>query len=380
MADDTVQRYWNMFGTMSSTKVAAVGFPDFFVYKICEGYLFWKDMEIEFVEGNGNCLPTSIIKQLHFDKDPGGDLMYTQMYLQRAVIMHLIALWDLIGSDISENIKYSYGHPDSEVGGLKLKKVTGKGKTCKEHYGFSMKDWCLYILRDGSWCDEIFIKLVASLWRCRISVLQADNLSAITYRYEGSYDEAEITLMYNGNPTRGHYSPVRCTWTNLQFEANDIEHLSFSPNYRKEIDLDKRLNRRDTIWNLDDEKTQKRIFNKKRGYMFVQEDKAEDKEKKEATKVIDEGLLIGKDEMIVKKTDYKALVKIGEEVEEKDKRIAELEKRGTAVGEDEVVMKKKEFEEKDKRIEELEKHGRAVGEDEVIIKKQEVKVMMQKWW
>ena len=74
--------------------------------------------------------------------------------------------------------------------------------------------------------------------------------------------------------------------------------------------------------------------------MFAQEDKAKDKEKKEATKVIGEGLLIGKDEMIVKKIDYETLVKIGEEVEEKDKRTAELEKCGTAVGEDEVVMKK----------------------------------------
>ena len=35
-----------------------------------------------------------------------------------------------------------------------------------------------------------------------------------------------------------------------------------------------------------------------------------------------------------------------------------------------MVMKKKEVEEKDKRIEELEKHGRAVGEDEVVMKKE----------
>ena len=70
-------------------------------------------------------------------------------------------------------------------------------------------DWCLYILRDGSWCDEIFIKLVSSMWGCRISVLCADNLSAVTYQYEGSYDEAEIMLMYNGNSTTRHYSPIR---------------------------------------------------------------------------------------------------------------------------------------------------------------------------
>ena len=66
--DATVQKYWNMFGTKSSTKAAAAGFPDFFVYKICEGYLFDKDMEIQFVEGNRNCLPTSILKTLDFEK------------------------------------------------------------------------------------------------------------------------------------------------------------------------------------------------------------------------------------------------------------------------------------------------------------------------
>ena len=35
--------------------------------------------------------------------------------------MHLISMWEVIGAEISENIKYSYRHPDSEVGGLKIK-------------------------------------------------------------------------------------------------------------------------------------------------------------------------------------------------------------------------------------------------------------------
>ena len=116
--------------------------------------------------------------------------------------MHLISMCEIIGADISENIKYLYGRPDTEVRGMKIKKVTGKGRNRIQTYGFSVKDWCLYILRDGLWCDEIFIKLVSSMWGCRVSVLHADNLSAVTYRYEGSYNEAEIT-MYNGNSTAG---------------------------------------------------------------------------------------------------------------------------------------------------------------------------------
>ena len=365
------------------------------MYKICEGYLFDKDMEIQFVEGNGNCLLTSILKTLDFEKDPGSDQMYTQMYLRRAVVMHLISMWEILGADISENIRYSYGHPDSEVGGIKIKKATGKGRNRIQTYGFSVKDWCLYILRDGLWCDEIFIKLVSSMWGCRVSVLRADNLSAVTYRYEGSYDQAEITLMYNGNPTTGHYSPIRRMWRDLQFDANEIEPLTFSPNYRKEIDLDKRLNRRDSIWNFDDDKMEKRIFSKKRGYMFAQEGKGKDKDRKEDQKVIGEALVIGKDELIIKKIDYEAL----------QERICELEKRGKEVGEDEVIMKTKEVEAMKNAINEFEKVSsgqsddvkmvvmnkkqmlvgidhyndmrkkckvKEVGEDEVIMKKNEV--------
>ena len=107
-------------------------------------------------------------------------------------MMHLISMWEILGADISENIRYSYGRPDSEVRGIKIKKATGKGRNRIQTYGFSVNDWCLHILRDGSWCDEIFIKLVWSMWGCQVSVLHADNLSAVTYRYEGSYDQAEI--------------------------------------------------------------------------------------------------------------------------------------------------------------------------------------------
>ena len=47
---------------------------------LCIRYV--RDMEIQFIEGNENCLPTSILKTLDFKKDPGSDQMYTQMYLR----------------------------------------------------------------------------------------------------------------------------------------------------------------------------------------------------------------------------------------------------------------------------------------------------------
>ena len=227
-----------------------------------------------------------------------------------------------------------------------------------------------------------------------------DNLRAITYRYEGSYDQAEITLMYNGNPARGHYSPIRRTWKDLQYDANEIEPLSFSPNYKKEVDLDERLNRRDSIWDLDDEKTQKRIFSKRRGYMFRLEGKGKDK-----SKVIEEkrGTEVGEGEVIMKTKEVEAMKTAITELEKVQKRMAAIkEKDGTEVGEDEVIMKKKEVEVMRSAIAQFEKvstdesgdakmvvmnkkqmligidhynqmqKSKEVGEDEVVMKKNEV--------
>ena len=168
------------------------------------------------------------------------------------------------------------------------------------------------------------------------------NLRTITYHYEGSYDQAEITLMYNGNPVRGHYSPIRRTWKDLQYDANEIEPITFSPNYKMEVDLDECLNRRDYIWDLDDEKMEKRIFSKRRGYMFRLPVKGKDK-----SKVIEKkrGKEVGEDEVIMKTKEVEVMKSAITELEKVQKRMAEIEeKRGTEVGEDEVIMKKKEVE------------------------------------
>lgn len=98
-------------------------------------------------------LANSINNQLHFTSDPGSEVMYTQMYLQFTVIMHLVENWEILGSEISENIKMSYGCPDSEVSGLKITVMKGKGRNWREEYGFSIKDWSQYILGSRSWCE-----------------------------------------------------------------------------------------------------------------------------------------------------------------------------------------------------------------------------------
>ena len=111
---------------------------------------------------------------------------------------------------------------------------------------------------------------------------------------------------------------------------------------------------------MDDEKSQKRIFTKKRGYAFRYEDKAEkekEKQKEDSGKVIGEALMLKEDEIIIKKEVF----------EELEKRMKMLEEKVPTISEDEVVMKKKDIAEKEKWIKELDD-----GDDEVIIKKTEL--------
>ena len=85
-------------------KQRLLGFRIFSSIRYAKIIYLTRTWKIQCVEGDGNCLPTSVMKTLDFDKDPGSDKMYTQIYLRRAVVMHLISMWEILGADITENI------------------------------------------------------------------------------------------------------------------------------------------------------------------------------------------------------------------------------------------------------------------------------------
>ena len=96
---------WDAFGMRSSVKAIQAGVPDFFVYKCVDIFLFQHDLELQYVEGDGNCLTNSVIAQLAMEMDPGAKELYMQIYLCRSVIRHLIANWNVLGEEITEDIR-----------------------------------------------------------------------------------------------------------------------------------------------------------------------------------------------------------------------------------------------------------------------------------
>ena len=113
----------------SSVKAAQAGVSDFFVYKCVDTFLFQHDLDLQYVEGDGNCLTNSVLAQLAMEMDPGAKELYTQIYLCRSVIRHLIVNWNLLEEEITEDIPMLYGRPDSKLNGKPLLKWKGRGKT-----------------------------------------------------------------------------------------------------------------------------------------------------------------------------------------------------------------------------------------------------------
>ena len=89
-----------------------------------------------------------------------------------------------------EDIKMEYGRIDSEEG------------------PFSVKQWCQYILTNKNYCDSIFVKLLASMWGIRITLIRSDSCQELKFRHDWPLEDADLVLLFNSIPLNGHYNAV----------------------------------------------------------------------------------------------------------------------------------------------------------------------------
>ena len=130
-----------------------------------------------------------MIAQLRFLQEDD-DMLYTSMYLRCQVIRHFLHNFEEFFDEISKDIKFEYGRIDSEVG------------------PFSCRTWCEYTLEDKNYCDSIFIKLVASIWGIRITIVRTDNCAELKFRHNFNLDDVDMALLCSGVPSEGHYNAL----------------------------------------------------------------------------------------------------------------------------------------------------------------------------
>lgn len=143
------------------------------------------------VEGDGNCLPTAVVKSLDLSECENAEL-FDQMALRRLSVVHLFRKYDILKDWLLKQIAAEYGRADCEGPPI------------------SLYDWILKILRNAEWLDQIWIGLITSLLCVRLTVIRADSLGETRFRHNVPIDmedvDVDIVLIYNGVPSRGHYS------------------------------------------------------------------------------------------------------------------------------------------------------------------------------
>ena len=192
-------------------------------------------MDVIFLKigGDGNCMVNSVLSQLEI-KDEEYVVLFTSMDIRRMTIRHFLEHCEQLKENISFAIEQNeYGRIDSEQG------------------PYSMMTWCQAMITDKVYGDLCMLKLIASMWSVRITILRCDSLSEVRIRHDLPLDKAEIVLIYNGVPVLGHYCGAIKGTYDTRFMKLDCKRVVRNLKYDKEVDAIERLERKDVLWDLD---------------------------------------------------------------------------------------------------------------------------------
>ena len=132
------------------------------------------------------------------------------------MVAHVLKHLDLFKHWLRGRIREFYGTEDGNLG------------------PFSVKSYLQWMLEDRVWGDMICCYLLASMWGCRLTVLQGDTCKEIRIRHDVSLKDADVCLLYNSDSFNGHYSAI-CRDDELLLET---EKVTPKQGYRKELDVE----------------------------------------------------------------------------------------------------------------------------------------------
>ena len=73
---------------------------------------------------------------------------------------------------------------------------------------FSVYAWVKYMVQDKIEVDGILIKLIASMWGCRITIVHSDSCKEVRFRHNKALDGTDFAVLYNCSEKGGHYSAI----------------------------------------------------------------------------------------------------------------------------------------------------------------------------
>ena len=145
--------------------------------------------------------------------DEEGVELYKQYHIRHQIVAHVLKHLDLFKHWLRDRIREFYGTGEGNLG------------------PFSVKSYLQWMLEDKVWGDMICCYLLASMWGCRLTVLQGDTCKEIRIRHDVSLKDADVCLLYNSDSFNGHYSAI-CRDDEMLLET---EKVTPKQGYRKEM-------------------------------------------------------------------------------------------------------------------------------------------------
>ena len=112
---------------------------------------------------------------------------------------------------------------------------------------FSVYGWVKHMSNDKVEGDGIMIRLIASMWVYRISIVRSDCCKEVRFRHEKKLDCSDFILLYNCCPENdGHYSAVMRT-DKMMIIGGTLKRFR---NFNYQLDLRERRNRGEGLVDL----------------------------------------------------------------------------------------------------------------------------------
>ena len=142
----------------------------------------------------------AVIKQISFEHDIQ-KFVFTPDYFHKMLAVHYMKHKD-------ENDKELFYAVRKSLFAYELPVVEGEG----ERPGpFTIEEYIQYIIKDKSWGDVTCLMLLASMWSCRISVVNSTTLGEMRVCHNMELGITDIALVFNSSEKEGHFSSLmRC--------------------------------------------------------------------------------------------------------------------------------------------------------------------------
>ena len=149
------------------------------------------------IKGDGDCLLTALLVQIEFQSEVQKK-RYTPIYIRCQALVHFMERREEFGEEVMKGIRDEYGLVEGQADGT--------------HPGpFFVYAWVCYMSQDKTEADEILIRLIASVWGCRITIVRSDSCKEVRFRHDKNLGDTDFAVLYNCSEKGGGTIVQLCT-------------------------------------------------------------------------------------------------------------------------------------------------------------------------